>query len=408
MKVLILNQAFWPDSVATSQYATDIATFLAKRGHEVTALAGCRDYTDRMKRYPKVDRLEDIRIVRVASTGFGKQGLAGRLLDTVSYELMHAYTLTSLPRPDLVLAFTSPPLVGLQGALAARHWGVPFVHWLMNVNHEMAVALGHLAPNAKSARLLRKLHAFTLGESALVVVMDRWMRERTLQQAKIPPERVAVVPLWPAHQTEDAGSASQDASKLRQQLGLAHAFVIAHSGNLSHIHPLDTVLAASVALKHDPGVAFAFIGEGTRARDVVEVVRRENLSNVHQLPHQPREKLGASLGLANLQLIIMGNEAVGLAHSSKIYSILEAGVPFLFVGPRDSHLGELTAECRHGYHVEHGDVQGFLRVVDEVRALSVAELEAWREQSRVLARGRFGRTQLLADFAQRLELLGSG
>ena len=276
----------------------------------------------------------------------------------------------------------------------------------MNVNHEMAIALGHLAPNSRSARLLRTLHAFALKESALLVVMDRWMRERTLQQANVPPRRVAVVPLWPAHQSEEAVPASRPASTLRQQLGVEHAFVIAHSGNLSHIHPLDTVLAAAVALKHDPGVVFAFIGEGTRARDVVEVVRREQLSNVYQLPPQPREKLGSSLGAANLQLVVMGDEAVGLAHSSKIYSILEAGVPVLFVGPRDSHLGELTAECRYGYHVEHGDVHGFLRVVNEVRALSVAELEAWRAQSRDLVRGRFGRTQLLADFAQRLEVLG--
>ncbi|MCP5113637.1 MAG: glycosyltransferase family 4 protein, partial [bacterium] len=44
MKILILNQAFYPDVVATAQHATDLALDLCGRGHEVTVVAGRQAY----------------------------------------------------------------------------------------------------------------------------------------------------------------------------------------------------------------------------------------------------------------------------------------------------------------------------------------------------------------------------
>lgn len=42
MRILILNQAFYPDLAATAQTAADLAAELAARGHQVTARASCQ------------------------------------------------------------------------------------------------------------------------------------------------------------------------------------------------------------------------------------------------------------------------------------------------------------------------------------------------------------------------------
>jgi uncharacterized metal-binding protein len=39
MKVLLLNQCFYPDVVATAQYLTDLALELRNAGHDVTVVA---------------------------------------------------------------------------------------------------------------------------------------------------------------------------------------------------------------------------------------------------------------------------------------------------------------------------------------------------------------------------------
>jgi hypothetical protein len=54
--------------------------------------------------------------------------------------------------------------------------------------------------------------------------------------------------------------------------------------------------------------------------------------------------------LADLHLIVMGNAASGLLHSSKIYAILASGQPYLFVGPRDSHIvSDVLEPCGGGF-----------------------------------------------------------
>ncbi len=46
MKVLLLNQCFYPDVVATAQQLTHLAVGLAEKGHQVTVIAGDRGYDD--------------------------------------------------------------------------------------------------------------------------------------------------------------------------------------------------------------------------------------------------------------------------------------------------------------------------------------------------------------------------
>ena len=125
MKILLLNQAFYPDSVATSQYVTDIAHELSSQGHEITVLCARRDYTEPQRVYPRFEVVDGIRIHRV---GFGKKSLVTRILDAVTYDLLSLWCLLRLPRHDMVIAFTSPPLAGLHGALAARLWRARFIH----------------------------------------------------------------------------------------------------------------------------------------------------------------------------------------------------------------------------------------------------------------------------------------
>ena len=71
MKILLLNQAFYPDSVATSQYVTDMA--LSSQGHEITVLCARPDYTEPQRVYPRFEVVDGIHIHRVGSTRLGKK-----------------------------------------------------------------------------------------------------------------------------------------------------------------------------------------------------------------------------------------------------------------------------------------------------------------------------------------------
>src|SRR5579871_1355585 len=84
LKILIVNQAFYPDVVSTAQHATDLALALVERGHEVTVIASSRGYDDPQVRFPRLESWRGIRIRRIASTGLGKSSKGRRIVDSLT------------------------------------------------------------------------------------------------------------------------------------------------------------------------------------------------------------------------------------------------------------------------------------------------------------------------------------
>ena len=110
MRFLLLNQAFHPDVVATAQYLTDLARALADRGHEVCVVTGRRAYDDSARIFAARERWNDIDIHRVPNTRFGKASKLRRAFDFASFLLACCLKLVRLPRPDVVVALTSPAI----------------------------------------------------------------------------------------------------------------------------------------------------------------------------------------------------------------------------------------------------------------------------------------------------------
>ena len=78
--------------------------------------------------------------------------------------------------------------------------------------------------------------------------------------------------------------------------------------------------------------------------EIKRIKERENLTNVICLPYQPLEKVGASLGAADLHIVAMGEAFVGLVHPCKVYNLLSLGLPWVGIGPKDCHLADLLGE----------------------------------------------------------------
>ncbi len=81
MHVVLLNQPFYPDVVATAQMGKDLADALVARGHRVTAVSSRSIYGQTGGVLPKRETVGGVRIVRVGSNVFGKRGFLARVFD---------------------------------------------------------------------------------------------------------------------------------------------------------------------------------------------------------------------------------------------------------------------------------------------------------------------------------------
>jgi len=116
---------------------------------------------------------------------------------------------------------------------------------------------------------------------------------------------------------------------------------------------------------------FAFVGGGAGK---VEVERRiaAGAKNLRSLPYQPRDQLQETLAAADVHVVSMGNDMVGIVHPCKIYGVMAVGRPILFFGPLESHVGQLVGPNPLGWHVNHGDVRATITALTEVGSMAAA------------------------------------
>jgi glycosyltransferase involved in cell wall biosynthesis len=372
MRVLLLNQTFYPDVAATAQYAADLAAGLADAGHDVTVVASRRAYDAPSRLFPAWERWRDVEILRLPSTALGKSARWRRAIDFASFLLACMVRLAMLPRFDVVVAMTSPPLIGVLAALCVRLKGGALVSWIMDLNPDEAIAAGALRRESLVARALARLLRFSLATSSGVVALDRFMRDRLIAKG-VPERRVATLPPWSHSSVVHYDERGRE--RFRASHGLTDKFVVMYSGNHSPCHPLDTVLEAARVIRDDTRVAFVFIGGGSEFRKVADM----GLGNVICVPYQPLETLAGSLSAADLHLVVMGEPFVGIVHPSKIYNVLAVGSPCLYIGPRPSHVTELSADSI--YCAGHGDVAGVIDVIRRSATLGARRPKAVNEFS---------------------------
>ena len=358
MRILLLNQCFYPDVVSTAQHLTDLARTLASRGHEVTVIASDRGYDDPAIRFKRRERWEGIDIIRIPAASFGKSSRWRRALNFGSFLVLCSLRLLVLRRFDVVVALTSPPLISFLAALFVKLKGGCFCFWVMDLNPDEAIAAGWLEQDSVTSRILQRMLNYSLKVASRTIVLDRFMKERVIAKS-VDAMRVVIVPPWSHDDTVVYSVTGREA--FRQQHGLSDKFVVMYSGNHSPCHPLDTLLDAARALEEQSKVVFCFVGGGSEQVKV----RASGLSNVRCLPYQPLNELSNSLSAADLHVVVMGEEFVGIVHPCKVYNILSIGAPVLYIGPEPSHVTDIAAQHGQFFMSRHGDSRSVVSAIQK-------------------------------------------
>lgn len=391
MKILLLNQCFYPDVASTAQHLTDLAVELANAGHEVTVIASNRGYDNPSIHFARRETWQGVRIIRIPSLALGKQSKWRRLVNFASFLFVCALRLLVLPRFDTVVALTSPPLISVLGSLFVTLRGGRFLCWVMDLNPDEAIAAGWLNEKSLTARVLFRMLRFSLKRAERIIVLDRFMQRRIMEKG-IAAEKIAVIPPW-SH--NDAVKFDREGrERFRSANDLAGKFVVMYSGNHSPCHSLDTLLAAALKLGGQANIAFCFVGGGSEYEKVKTYARQNKLNNIICLPYQPLNELSASLSAADLHVVVMGDSFTGIVHPCKIYNILEIGSPVLYIGPPTSHVVDVVSKLEDQDLVcgaRHGDVDA---VADYITASAQRPAGA-RSASAVKVAATFSRDALV-------------
>ena len=417
MRILLINQYYPPDTAATGQLLSDVAAALARNGHQVHVLCSTTSYDGRKsvseqvqpdrkspphsnrlasmhaeaararvsRRPPGVkdsrhrprpadaagrtptqrpcaaqdnqskDRSESqgcVHVHRVTATNLGNATLAGRLLDYASFFLFATVRGVRLGRMDVCIALTTPPYIGLIGSLLKRIRGTRLVLWTMDLYPEIAAACGIVRSSSLTYRVCAALSRGLYRRASAIISLG-WCMTARLIEAGVNPHKIVAVDNWAPG--ECVAPIDRDDSRLRRGLGLNGQFTIMHAGNFGAGHHLHTLTRSLARIDRSRNWRIVFAGN-TRSRDrFARLASASNLTGVRLTPPVPLDRLSDSLAAGDVHVVSQKEGTQGLLVPSKIYGLMAAGRPILFIGPAETEAAGLVRNSRCGLVIRPGD-----------------------------------------------------
>ena len=304
-------------------------------------------------------------------TAIFSQSKAKKLLSYATFYAGALWRALWIPKPDVVLTLTAPPGLAWIGWLVQQIRGCRHVAWEMDVYPDVAIALG-IPVAAWTSRMLD----FPRRRANTVIALGPCMRTRLLEH-RIAEDRIVVAENW-------ADGQAIMPLPFPEQRPLR----ILYSGNLGLVHEVATIRTVMERLANSPDFLFIFAGGGMARRDLVDFCRERGIGNVSFPGYAPLQDLGVSLAEGHVGLITQKQSTVGAVVPSKIYGLMAAGRPVLFIGPAAATPALLIQRFDCGWHFDCGDDDG-------VRSLLMRLLEHPEE---IREKGRNGRQAFIESY----------
>ena len=380
MHVCFFNRSYWPDVSATGQLLTELADDLVRvHGWDVTVVAGYPLRSDAA--LPPSEWRNGVQIVRAVGSTLDPQRFVGRATNYVSYFASAAVKGLAIRKPDVVVALTDPPIIGLAALAVAAKAHAPFVFLCEDIFPEVAALLEDFHSDVVDAALTR-INRFLVRKATRIVALGDTMKRRLVDGKGADPSKVTVIHNWADCRSVAPGPRD---NPFARQHGLVDRFVVLHAGNIGLSQDLEIVLHAAEQLRERPDVVFVFVGDGAKKKDLQDMAARRDLRNVMFLPFQPRETMDQSYATADASLVSLKRGLAGVIVPSKVYNVLASGRPCIAAVEHDCEVADIIHRHDCGFVIAPGDAS----------ALRARVLELTADRERAIAMGTRARCAAL-------------
>ncbi|WP_128891304.1 WcaI family glycosyltransferase [Erythrobacter sp. HKB08] len=402
MKIAILGLNYAPEPIGIGPYTSGLAEFLARRGHDVTVVAGNPYYPD-WRLAPGFDKhgsrsVENgVTVVRVSHFIPARPRAASRMAHYLSFARSARRAMTKLDRQDLVLAI-APSLVAAPVALGfARKWGAASWLHIQDFEVEAAVATGLLS-SGMLARMGSAFERRVIAGFDHVSSISRPMVAKAIEKGAAP-QRAIELRNWA---DTDLAARAEEVEQLRRKLAIPDGPIALYSGNLALKQGAHIIGEAARLTAGRSDVQWVVCGEGT-AREALEA-DAEGTTNLHIRPLVERRDLGALLAMADIHVLTQIAGAADLVLPSKLTNMLASGRPVVATADPATALGEEVAPC--GILAEPGDAASLAMAVERLASDEGLRVRLGKKAGE-LARERWSAPVLLERFAIALEQAAS-
>ena len=258
---------------------------------------------------------------------------------------------------NVVFLASTPPILGLVGAIVSRFRKMPFVYNLQDIFPDSLVGTGLSKKGGLVWKIGRVIENFTYKYADKIIVISEDFKKNIMAKG-VPEDKIVVVYNWvDQNAVIDIPRAK---NKLFDKYQLDRSkFYIEYSGNIGLTQNMDMLLEVMKELKTThPDIRLVLVGEGAYKAQVEEIVKRDNLTNVTMSPFQPYEDISYVFSLGDAGLVISKPGVGANSVPSKTWSIMSASRPVL-ANFDENELKDILAGNECGIFTKAGDKEAF-------------------------------------------------
>lgn len=360
--VVIFNRVYPPVRGATGRVLRDLARGFVRDGWSVTIVTTGQQAS--------IEKDGAIKVVRVKAPV--KKKLVGAYLNVW---LRMWWAGMGLPKADLIVTMTDPPLMVVAGRMMARAHKCKHIHWCQDLYPDLLPALG-IKVSDRVMNFLKVQSRRAMKDADRIVVIGRCMA-RHLIRTGLEARKITLIPNWPDLElmapdprtrrplnSTAVFSAASEGRPLPEKAKPFEAlfqdkeprFRVLYSGTIGRAHPVQAILeAAQILSREHPEIEFVFVGDGPVFDRLAQERARRSLDNLRLMPYQPAARLRELMESGDVHLVSMRDDAAGYLVPCKLYSALAVARPVIFIGPETSEVARVVDDFQAGTIVPQGD-----------------------------------------------------
>ena len=394
--ILFVTEFFHPDLCASAVVAADHLTKIAaaRPDWRITVITSQRAWNSPNTLYPLFEDWAGLKILRVRRPAVSRTSLLRRGWGFIEFGYQAVRCARALPQVDLVIGTTAPPQGGAIARRIAKQRRCPYIYEVLDLYPDCAAALRRITPGGLVERICRRFDRKVMKSAVGVVTIAERITQRLANTRGIPGDCLLTI-----HDGYDlARLVPFERNEFKEQYNPSGRFVVQYAGNMGLSHPFESIVAAARLILDDSSILMMFIGEGPQRA----VIRAGLAADGLVLDYQPPDTLSQMLATADLCLISQHADMFDKALPYKIYAILAAGRPSIFIGDARSEIAEWLTQSGAGVHIDQGKPEALVALIRELKD-DPARRETMSRAARALFDERFNSTRAAEAWIEAIE-----
>lgn len=383
-KLLLYAHYYYPDVASTGQILKELCEGM-KDKFDITVICVVPSYSGKVDEKYKVDKyyhenINGVKVIRVRVPEFSKGNKKSRIKNLLAYFFRAIYATIKVKKQDYIFTISQPPILGgVLGVIGKWLKGGKLIYNIQDFNPEQTIAVGY-SKNKLILSAAMTIDKFSCKRADKVIVVGRDMQEtlRNRFKNKNVPKNVFINNWIDEKEIYPLAEDNEKIIAFKNRYGLENKTVVMYSGNIGLYYDLENLIKVIGKFKDRDDVTFAFIGDGTKKRDIETYAKEHKLSNVKFIPYQDKADLIYSLNAGDVHWVVNAKGIKGVSVPSKLYGVMAAGKAVFGVLEGGSEARLIIEECGCGVCIEPGkydliyeELKRVINNIDECKRIGI-------------------------------------